>query len=105
MLYFGRLTKYDPQRWLHLTQWSNSNLLFTKLLGMVLAFVSCIALLVGYRPHGYPDGFNSTSEPVVFGNSLVGTDLDEVFPMWAILAMSLLIFVQVSARDARVTHV
>ena len=61
---------------------------------MTFATVACVALLAGYRPHGYPDGFNSTSELVVFGNNLVGTPADEVFPMWAILAMALLIFVQ-----------
>ena len=73
--------------------WANSNLLFSKLVGMVLAAVACAALFAGYRPHGYR---SETADVLVFGRSVVGTSEDQIFPMWAILAMALLIFVQAS---------
>ena len=93
-----RPLKVDLHRTL---RWAQSHLILSKLVGAMLAAAGAIALILGFRPLGAsaPLGDYNATEMVVseFGlveaSSSTAAD-DRYFPIWAILAISLLIELQ-----------
>lgn len=79
-----------------LFQWAKSHMLFMKLVGAMLAATAAVALLLGYRPRGSTELVNGELlDPLSALNGVASADPEpNRFPMWAVLAVALLIELQ-----------